>query len=96
MSTIAERVAAGAAFLDEHDPGWFRRVHVASLRLEDCFSCVLGQLAGRYDDGLDEYGLDAVRSVDLGFGELGFLVADCNYGALTAEWARVIRERRTA
>ena len=23
MSTIAERVAAGAAFLDEHDPGWW-------------------------------------------------------------------------
>ena len=96
MTTITERVAAGAAFLDEHDYRWFRHVDVASLRLEDCFSCVLGQLTGRYRDGLDQFGLDAARAVDLGFAELGFLVADCDYPALTAEWKRVITERRAA
>jgi hypothetical protein len=95
-ATIAERVAAGAAFLDENEPGWFRLVDVASLRLEDCFSCVIGQLAGAYEDGLEEYGIDFAQSIDLGFGELGFLIEGCDYPGLTAEWKRVITERGAA
>jgi hypothetical protein len=48
MTTIAERVAAGAAFLDEHDPGWWRAdvpnaIHLDTLDLGSERSCVLGQ-----------------------------------------------------
>jgi hypothetical protein len=48
MTTIAERVAAGAAFLDEHDPGWWeedveRAISLDWLDLGDDETCVLGQ-----------------------------------------------------
>ena len=46
--TIAERVANGAAFLDEHDPGWWRpdvdrAINLETLNLGDSDLCVLGQ-----------------------------------------------------
>jgi hypothetical protein len=48
MSAIAERVAAGAAILDEHDPGWWRpdverAIDLDRLKLHLGDSCVLGQ-----------------------------------------------------
>ena len=44
MNTIAERVAAGAAFLDEREPDWWRRIDVKRLELASSCQCVLGQL----------------------------------------------------
>jgi hypothetical protein len=48
MTTIAERIAAGAAFLDEHDPEWWRAdverpIDLGLLDLAEPESCVLGQ-----------------------------------------------------
>lgn len=48
MSTITERVAAGMAFLDEHDLEWWRpdverAIDVEALDLADTGLCVLGQ-----------------------------------------------------
>lgn len=43
MTTIAERVAAGAAFLDGQDPGWWREIDLESLDLGEPDLCVLGQ-----------------------------------------------------
>lgn len=48
MTSITERVAAGAAFLDEHDPEWWRAdveraIDLDSLRLSHPASCILGQ-----------------------------------------------------
>jgi hypothetical protein len=48
MATIPERVALGEAFMDEHDPGWWREdadqaINLAELDLESPESCVLGQ-----------------------------------------------------
>jgi hypothetical protein len=45
MTTIAERVAAGAAFLDEREPGWWERINLDELDLHSACRCVLGQLA---------------------------------------------------
>lgn len=44
MSTLAERVAAGATWLDEHVPGWEHRIDLAKLNLSDTCLCVLGQV----------------------------------------------------
>jgi len=41
-----ERVARGAALLDEKIPGWFRSVDVDTLQISSCHLCVLGQLSG--------------------------------------------------
>lgn len=48
MTVIAERVAAGAAFLDEHDPQWWRpdvdrAIDLDALNLAATSLCVLGQ-----------------------------------------------------
>ncbi len=48
MNTIAERVAAGAAFLDEHDPDWWKAdvpnaIDLDGLDLGDGEICILGQ-----------------------------------------------------
>ena len=48
MTTITERVAAGMAFLDEHDPEWWRpdvpnAIDVDKLLLSSGDLCVLGQ-----------------------------------------------------
>lgn len=47
-AAVSERVAAGAAFLDEHDPQWWRAdveraIDLGSLDLSDSGDCVLGQ-----------------------------------------------------
>lgn len=38
-------VAAGAEWLDEHEPGWEGRIDLAKLDLSDSCRCVLGQVA---------------------------------------------------
>lgn len=57
--TIEARVARGAAWLDQNEPGWERRVDLAKLELQDSCRCVLGQVfaeqAEQQTPGLDGY-----------------------------------------
>jgi hypothetical protein len=41
-------VSDAAAFLDEHFPGWYRRVKPGTLRMGDAHTCVAGQLGLDY------------------------------------------------
>jgi hypothetical protein len=41
---VQERVRAGATLLDGVVPGWARKINAASLKLESCTGCVLGQV----------------------------------------------------
>lgn len=48
MTSVTDRVAAGAAYLDEHDPGWWRADVERAIDLDtlDLFHgdrCILGQ-----------------------------------------------------
>jgi hypothetical protein len=48
VSAVAERVAAGAAFLDEHDPEWWRAdveraIDLETLDIRSDNLCLLGQ-----------------------------------------------------
>lgn len=104
MSTVAERVAAGAAFLDEHDPGWDQRIDLDSLDLDHTCKCILGQAFADetewhnrcYDSGYDY----AVNRFDLlrGGADFGFDTSDDYepYGPLAAGWKRLITARREA
>lgn len=49
-ASTAERVRAGAAWLDANHPGWVERIDLASLDLSDCQQCILGQTFGDYFD----------------------------------------------
>jgi hypothetical protein len=42
--TLAERVAAGAAWLDDHKPGWDALIDLGRLNMADSCCCVLGQV----------------------------------------------------
>lgn len=123
MTTAADRVAAGAAFLDEHDPGWWRAdvdraIDLPRLYLGSACRCILGQLcpveASDGDSGSDSRyaayaallsGLDPASSAVKNWASpLGFeadlddddMAQGEDYFALTAEWTRVIIERRAA
>lgn len=119
MSTVAEVVAKGAAFLDEHDPDWWRADVDRAIDLEDLYlgsgrRCILGQRCpmetANAERGSDSpYTANAERlsglngraiadwAPGLGFeADLDSEDIEEQYFALTAEWARVIRERRSA
>lgn len=44
MNDIADRVARGAAWLDEKYPQWFDKIDLSILDLSNCTQCVLGQV----------------------------------------------------
>lgn len=44
MSKLKERVERGARLLDEHFPGWWKRINLDTLRMNRCTQCVVGQL----------------------------------------------------
>lgn len=107
MSTIAERVAAGAAFLDEHDPEWWRpdverAIDLDRLDLAMENVRVLGQRCPvEANDPYIKFG--AILSglwngwdIDRWATQYGFQAGGANYDDLTAEWKRVITERRSA
>jgi hypothetical protein len=95
VSTIEERVARGAAWLDEQEPGWARQVDLARLALSSPCRCVLGQLYGEYMDAplVDVFG--NVAGVEHGF-NAGGIDTEAEFVALEARWRRVITERRAA
>lgn len=98
--TITERVAAGAAWLDEHEPGWIKRIDIGVLDISSCANCVLGQVFGDFDDARRDAWLNPPehdRMTDPGR-RRGFMTPDPGafeqYETLTAEWKRFIQERR--
>lgn len=52
VEVIKERVARGAARLDEVKPDWRSSVNVSRLDMEDSYQCVLGQAFWSYGHGL--------------------------------------------
>lgn len=98
LPSVAERVAAGAAYLDQHQPGWDAQIDLDRLNISSACDCVLGQLYGQYlraplfDNA--ESGSDCVdRAAPLGF---AFHYPDerRSRAALTAAWHELIETRR--
>ena len=87
--------AAGAAFLDEHVPGWRTRIDLSTLDLESCENCILGQLFDDFMFGLEHLGLVNLpgEATRLGFDIIvrrqDRIIDALNYGrALQAAWER--------
>jgi hypothetical protein len=97
LREIEDRVALGAAWLDEYREGWFNEVDLGQLILSSPCRCVLGQLYGEYMDApLVDIGGD-VAGADYGFNAYGHSPErDAEYVHLEDEWRRVITERRAA
>jgi hypothetical protein len=102
-STVAERVAAGAAWLDEHEPGWETLMNVLDLDMSVGCRCVLGQLYAaaaedsNWEDGFSHgvaaHDISSDQCIALGF-DTHPLGPVNEFAALTAEWRRVITARR--
>lgn len=90
---MVDRVAAGAALLDEYDEGWHLTIDLNELVLSDCRRCVLGQLFGLYHEGVAHF--EAVDgwawALDHGFDD-----NEDDWEALRLTWVDEIRRRRAA
>lgn len=100
-----QRVRRGAAYLDDVDPGWFRRVHAATLELDSGNACVLGQLHGDFRVGLVRAHLLTLSSApranlapaSFGFQSLPGLNAalqEQDYKHLNRAWRVAVRRRQ--
>jgi hypothetical protein len=92
-ASIAERVAAGAALLDERVPGWHDAIDVDRLDIDSPTQCVLGQLYGDYlagEDALSELADSWSSAVSYGFVE-----RDVDGDELTDAWRALIEQRQT-
>lgn len=96
MRPYEQVVRAGVAFLDKERPGWEQHIDLDTLELNDCGTCVLGQLLNDYDRGLMVLQLGehfGERAISLGFVLQRFTT---RYRELTNEWKRQIEEKRLA
>lgn len=92
LAKLADKaVAEGAAWLDEHKPGW-RALISRELDVSDCKLCTLGQVYGHYIDAPTAARWNPLNFVATrrGFdhGEIdGTFVS---YTAMTAAWKRLL------
>jgi hypothetical protein len=93
---VANRVAAGAAWLDQDEPGWDARIDLDRLDLSSGCRCILGQLDGGFGDGMEARSLSLVRAAQLGFTADWDSPLDLRdeWAALTAAWRDLITARR--
>lgn len=97
---ISERVAGGAALLDEQMPGWADRIDLGAFLLANPCKCVIGQLFnGDYASGVSALGLrddsGTLSSALAGERAHGFDDGDpVTLAALEREWVTVITERQ--
>ena len=94
--SIPDRVAAGAAWLDHHYPGWEDKIDLGRLVMSSCRRCVLGQLTGNYTNIVDAWNShDPEKHLTLeDADQMGFSVNLWRCDSLSDEWRRVITERR--
>ena len=68
---IPANVKRGAAWLDEHEPGWRGRIDLNKVDLASECNCVLGQLYGGYTEALQHFDLTDKDARRLGFWRSG-------------------------
>jgi hypothetical protein len=89
-----DRVSAGAVLLDEQRPGWYAQIDLQRLDMDSYDDCVLGQLFGSFEGGLET--LDAVGLYIYNIGFAG-VPGDPRevYELLGELWTREINLRAT-
>jgi hypothetical protein len=93
--SIAERVANGVTWLDEHMPDWPSKLSVTVLDIEDCQRCVLGQLFGSFQEAPEVATWSSIHLEGDYVGDVrGFNGSDYHMPLLTEEWRRVITDRQ--
>lgn len=103
--TFEARVARGAAWLDEVQPGWERRIDLSKLELRSACRCVLGQLYGTFSESAffyrhGDYTYEWSESIPFGFilplekdTDGVEYWSDAEYPRLDEAWISLIKER---
>jgi hypothetical protein len=92
--TVAERVNAGATWLDQREPGWADRIDLDQLDLGSDCRCILGQLHDNYGDGIDALGIHFLSGQTMQFGFNAWNLGGGEFDELTAAWRELISQRR--
>jgi hypothetical protein len=102
-----KRVQRGAAYLDDVDPEWYRRVDSETLELGDGRHCILGQMHGEFRLGLGRSRLISMSSApraSLSPVAYGFKCVEnvpeewqaYDYELLNEAWKEAVRSRQDA
>lgn len=93
--TITQRIQNGAAILDEALPGWEKRVDRSTLDIQTNGHCVLGQLFGKFLNGVKVLHLPLASTQELYPANLGFDkdTASYTWHELNDEWQKFLAER---
>lgn len=68
MTTVAERVDRGAAWLDRTFADWEDKIDVDNIEIRSSSGCIIGQLFGGWHQGFDHWlGSDRFLAHSLGF-----------------------------
>jgi hypothetical protein len=86
MTDFTAEIDAGIKLLDLQVPNWRAKIDLDELDLGSCSVCILGQVFGDYDTGIDELG---VSGYDYGFNTMS------NMSALTAAWKEALGKNNT-
>lgn len=83
-------VKRGAAWMDEHYPGWIERINLSELDMNNCHRCIIGQTIGDYfqakfdddyrEEWANEHGFETKKYGD--------------YSKLETAWTEYIRDHR--
>lgn len=82
--SYAAKAHAGASLLDTVEPGWYWRVLVNLLDMESTRWCIIGQVFGSWDEGMDAVGIAVYEDVDWRQcqSDYGFDLSEDDYGNL--------------
>lgn len=86
--SVAENVAKGVKFLDEHYPDWKSKLDWDKLDLASSTSCPGGQLEGDFFEFLRKHGLSGDDGESMGFDGI-------NYSLLNEEWRKYAPKKNT-
>lgn len=86
MTDFTAQINAGIKLLDSEVPNWRGKIDIDELDLGSCSVCVLGQVFGDYDDGIEALG---VSGYDYGFNTMS------DMSGLTAAWKEALGKNNT-
>lgn len=90
MTDFTSIVANGVDYLDtEYGNNWRSKINLDRLNVARCDVCVLGQIFGDYDTGLEELGIDSIDAKKYGFN------TDEDMQALTDAWKDALGKNNT-
>ncbi|UJQ86919.1 hypothetical protein SEA_TREAT_84 [Streptomyces phage Treat] len=86
MRDYSNEVAKGIKVLDQQVPNWRQKIDVENLDLGSCSICVLGQVFGDYNDGIEKLNVDGYEH---GFNTTG------SYAELKDAWVEALGKTNT-